>query len=158
MTTAIANKLSCFDVAKYFLWVANKQNTPINNHKLQKLVYYAQAWHLAINGQELFAVDFQAWVHGPVIPELYNEYKRFEWMPIQDDIEGDSITAKFSDDTLSVLQEVTDEYFCCDAYELERMTHAEYPWLVARDGLPADEPSTAIIDKELMQKYYGAKV
>jgi uncharacterized phage-associated protein len=158
MTTAIANKLSCFDVAKYFLWVANEQNTPISNLKLQKLVYYAQAWHLAINGQALFAEDFQAWVHGPVNPALYHEYKRFGWMPIQDDIEGDSVVSKFTDDILSLLQEVTDEYLTCDAYDLERMTHAEVPWQAARDGLPMDALSTAIIDKGLMQDYYGAKV
>jgi uncharacterized phage-associated protein len=157
MTTAVANKLSCYDVAKYFLWVANKQNASISNLKLQKLVYYAQAWHLAINGQELFAEDFQAWVHGPVIPELYNEYKRFEWMPIQNEIEDDRIIFEFTDGTLSLLQEVTEQYFACDVYDLERMTHAEAPWQTARDSIPADVPSTAIIDKGLMQEYYGAK-
>ena len=52
------------------------------NLKLQKLVYYAQAWHLALRDVPLFEEDFEAWVHGPVIPALYQEYKKFGWRPI----------------------------------------------------------------------------
>ncbi|MBW4622042.1 MAG: DUF4065 domain-containing protein [Cyanosarcina radialis HA8281-LM2] len=61
---------SCFDVASYFIDLANKTGNTVNNLKLQKLVYYSQAWHLAIHGTPLFEEDFQAWIHGPVIPEL----------------------------------------------------------------------------------------
>jgi uncharacterized phage-associated protein len=56
------------------------------------------------------------------------------------------------------LDEVAQEYFACDAYELERMTHVEAPWNQARGKLPPDAPSDAVIKKEWMKEYYGSRV
>ncbi|MFS8119254.1 MAG: Panacea domain-containing protein [Microcoleus sp.] len=67
--------LSDRDIANYFIWLASQSDVEINAYKLQKLVYYAQAWHLAIYGMPLFNADFQAWVHGPVIPDLLEKYQ-----------------------------------------------------------------------------------
>ena len=63
------------DVVDYFLGFANETGEWITNLKLQKLVYYAQAWHLAIYSKPLFNTDFEAWVHGNVIHDLYSECK-----------------------------------------------------------------------------------
>ncbi|MBW4690395.1 MAG: DUF4065 domain-containing protein [Lyngbya sp. HA4199-MV5] len=145
--------LSCFDIADYFIWLANETGSFISNLKLQKLVYYAQAWHIALYNEPLFAEDFQAWVHGPVIPSLYQKYKAFGWQPIWEDA-----TPKLPEDVVQFLDEVADEYFACDAYELEQMTHAEDPWGWARGNLPPDAPSNEIIKKEWMKEYYGARV
>ena len=49
------------------------------------------------------------------------------------------------------LDELSDEYFFLDAYELELMVRREDPWIKARGPLPKDEPSHAIITKELMR-------
>lgn len=143
---------SCFDVASYFIVLANKTGTTIGNLKLQKLVYYSQAWHLAIHGTPLFEEDFQAWVHGPVVPELFQKYKAFGWQPIKENASPD-----LSEDVLSFLNEVAEEYFACDAYELERMTQVEAPWNQARGDLQPDAPSNAAIEKEWMKEYYGAR-
>lgn len=145
--------LSCFDIANYFIWLANETGSFISNLKLQKLVYYTQAWHLALYGTPIFQEDFQAWVHGPVIPGLYQKYKHFGWQPILEET-----TPSLPDSTLQFLQEVAEEYFACDAYELEQMTHAEAPWNQARKNLPPDAPSCAVIQKEWMKEYYGARV
>jgi uncharacterized phage-associated protein len=145
--------LTCFDIAEYFIWLANETGSFISNLKLQKLVYYSQAWYLAIYEQPLFSEDFQAWVHGPVVPELYDRYKRFSWQPIQAEP-----TPSFSENVTSFLEEVADTYFACDAYELERMTHLEDPWLRARNSLPPDATSNEVIRKEWMQEYYGSRV
>jgi len=75
--------LSDRDIANYFIWLASQSDVEINAYKLQKLIYYAQAWHLAIYGTPLFNADFQAWVHGPVIPALLERYTSlFRWEPI----------------------------------------------------------------------------
>jgi uncharacterized phage-associated protein len=145
--------LSCFDIADYFIWLANETGSFISNLKLQKLVYYAQAWHIALYESPLFAEDFQAWVHGPVIPSLYQKYKTFGWQPILEDADP-----RLPEDVLRFLDEVAEEYFACDAYELEQMTHAEDPWDRARGDLPPDAPSNEIIKKEWMKEYYGARV
>ena len=58
---------SVFDVANWFL-----SKGSVTHKKLQKLCYYSQAWHCALyDGTPLFAERIEAWVHGPVIPELY---------------------------------------------------------------------------------------
>jgi uncharacterized phage-associated protein len=150
MTKSLAT--NSFDIAKYFIWLANETGSFISNLKLQKLVYYAQAWHLALHEQPLFNEDFEAWVHGPVIPDLYHNYKNFGWKPIQEEI-----TLDLPETILSYLKEVADEYFACDAYELEQMTHLEAPWQRARVGLMPDQPSSNIIQKTWMQEYYKAR-
>src|SRR5260221_3271487 len=96
--------ISCFDVADYFIRLANETGSFISNLKLQKLVYYAQAWHLGIKGAPLFQEDFQAWVHGPVIPELYQKYKSFAWQPIVTDV-----TASLPTDVATFLVQVAEE-------------------------------------------------
>lgn len=145
--------VSCFDIAEYFIGLANETGSFISNLKLQKLAYYAQAWHLALNESSLFEEDFQAWVHGPVIPSLYQKYKSFGWQPILEEV-----NPNLPEDVVQFLDEVAEEYFACDAYELEQMTHIEDPWNCARGDLPPDAPSNAIIEKTWMKEYYGARV
>jgi uncharacterized phage-associated protein len=74
--------VSPFEVANYFIWLANETGSFLSNLKLQKLVYYAQAWHLALEESPLFEEDFEAWIHGPVLPTLYQKYESFSWKPI----------------------------------------------------------------------------
>lgn len=144
--------LSCFDIANYFIWLANETGSFISNLKLQKLVYYAQAWYLACHDEPLFEEDFQAWVHGPVIPSLYQKYKHFGWQPISEDVDPE-----LPKNILHFLDEVSQEYSACDAYELEQMTHVEDPWNRGRENLAPDTPSNEIIKKEWMKEYYSAR-
>lgn len=145
--------LSCFDVANYFIEVANKTNSNISNSKLQKLVYYAQSWYLAIHDTALFQEDFEAWIHGPVVPALFQKYKSFGWETIQE-----TVPPILSIEAVRFLDEIAVEYFNCDNYELERMTRSELPWNLARENLAPDSPSTSIIKKEWMQEYYATHV
>ncbi len=66
-----------FDVAEYFLSLADEEAGDfLSNLKLQKLVYYAQGFHLALFNRPLFMAAIHAWQHGPVVPELYHAYKK----------------------------------------------------------------------------------
>ena len=62
-------------VAKWFIAWAEAEGEELSNLKLQKLLYYAQGHHLAEAHQPLFAEQIQAWSHGPVVPQVYHEYK-----------------------------------------------------------------------------------
>ena len=146
--------LTCHDIAQYFIWLAHETGSFISNLKLQKLVYYAQAWYLAIYGEQLFEEDFEAWIHGPVIPQLYDRYKHYQWKPIEEEVKQPN----FSEEVGEFLEEVVEVYFSIDAYDLERMTHLEDPWIKARGNLAQDEPSKEIITKESMKNYFGARV
>ncbi|MBW2062839.1 MAG: SocA family protein [Deltaproteobacteria bacterium] len=140
-----------YDVADYFLWKASETGELLTNLKLQKLVFYAQAFHLAVFDKPLFQDDFEAWVYGPVCPTLYREYKEFGWNPIC----RDSINKlNFTPDAEELLEEISDLFLGESAYNLQRRTHREDPWANARQGLPPDTPSHNIISKETMKKYY----
>lgn len=145
------NHLTHNEVADYFIRFAHDHGDCLTNLKLQKLVYYAQAWYLALQGKALFDADFQAWVHGPVCPPLYSKFKHYRWNPIAADL-GE---IKLPDDIEQHLIEVYDVYDGYSAYQLEQMTHAESPWLEARGDLPIDESSEAVISKSSMQSFYS---
>jgi uncharacterized phage-associated protein len=147
--------LSDREIANYFIWLASQSNVEINAYKLQKLVYYAQAWHLAIYGTQLFNADFQAWVHGPVIPDLLEKYQsQFSWEPIVERIDR----PKLSEEIGEFLEEVADAYLEYDDETLERMICGEMAWLEARGDLPRDESCHGIISQESMKKYYSGRV
>ncbi len=146
--------ITASDVAKYFIFKANQVGSFLSNLKLQKLVYYAQAWYLANYKKPLFAEKFEAWVHGPVQPELYQEFKRFGWSPIDIDIE--EVPASITKDIASFLDEVAEAYFKYDGLDLEIMTHDELPWQEARKGISPYKPSKEKISEETMQVFYSS--
>ncbi|QHZ52703.1 Panacea domain-containing protein [Paenibacillus larvae] len=143
------------DVAKYFIKCANSRNESLSHLKLQKLCYYAQAWHLAFFGEPMFDDEFEAWVHGPVNYKLYLDYKKFGWSPIKENTEGfeDSI---FEDNQLHVLKQVWKKYGRLDAKVLESLTHNEDPWKKAREGLNDNIYSNKVIDESIMESYYSS--
>lgn len=149
-----AMKITCGIIADYFIWFANDTGSFISNLKLQKLVYYAQAWFLAIYGKPLFEEDFEAWIHGPAIPSLYREYKKFAYRPIEKKVEKPGFDTKVS----KYLEMLTERYFGLDAFTLELLAHNEDPWKEARKGLAPDQNCSQIITKEMMKRYYGARI
>ncbi|MBM6445292.1 SocA family protein [Pseudomonas sp. MIL9] len=118
---------SCSDVAKYFLCQASTDDGDlISNLKLQKLVYYAQGFSLALHGEPLFPEPIEAWKHGPVVPALYREYRDFKSDAIPVPIDFDP--SIFSRKTKQLLDEVYDVYGQYSAWKLRQLTHSESPW------------------------------
>lgn len=140
-------------VADYFIRFAHDVGDPITNLKLQKLLYFAQAWYLALHGERLIPADFQAWVHGPVCYPLYQRLRRYQWNPISESVQAPDLPPEVE----SHLREIMEVYGGYSAWDLERLTHSEQPWQNARGGLPADEPSSAIIADDDMRRFYAAR-
>lgn len=141
-----------YEIADYLIAECRERGELLTNLKLQKLLYYADAWNLALRDEPLFAEDFKAWVHGPVLLSQYHRFKDWKWLPIAEEIqkpEIDEALAKY-------LDEIIDVFGCETAVSLELMTHREAPWLEARGDLPPTEPSTATISKETMKHFYRA--
>ena len=63
-------------IANYFLDLARAQEKALTPLKIQKLVYFANGWHLAIKGVPLINEQVEAWRFGPVIPSLYTHFER----------------------------------------------------------------------------------
>jgi len=64
-------------IANYFLRLAERDGTTLSPMKIQKLVYFAHGWHLAIYNDPLIDDTVEAWEFGPVIPTLYHDFKKY---------------------------------------------------------------------------------
>lgn len=137
------------DVADYFRWrVDYESGDNITPLKLQKLCYYALAWHVVFTGKRFFEGEFEHWDHGPVNYSLYSMYKDYKWRPIDpNDIkETFSPADVFDVDELDTLQEVWETYGDYGAKHLETLTHQEDPWKMTKNN--------EVISLESMREYY----
>jgi uncharacterized phage-associated protein len=143
-------------VAEYFIWKSQQADNPVTNKKLQKLLYYAQAWSLAIRNELMFKQDIEAWVHGPAIREVYMEYKTFGFKPITLEIDPKDIA--LDNDTKKFLDSVWNVYGNFDGDYLETLSHSEAPWQDARRGMEEDESSDTVIEPEAMLSFFSQKL
>lgn len=144
------------EVARYFL--ANQDEEAgelISNLKLQKLIYYAQGFHLAVFGQPLFGDKIKAWAHGPVVPDVWHTYKNTGWGAIgkPDNFELE----KYSKDTRDLLDEVNRVYGQYSATKLRDMTHEEPPWKEAWERVQRGDKDDEI-KHDAMRKYFSTLV
>lgn len=146
---------SVMDVVNFFL-----VRSSMSPKKLQKLLFYAYAWTLALLNDtvddlrnKLFDERIEAWVHGPVIPAIYGMYKGYGWNDIPKiDSFDESV---FSTEVLNILQQVWDVYGGLTGNELEAISHKEEPWIKARNGIPAYESSDALISDRVIFSYFN---
>ena len=119
--------------------------------KLQKLLYYCQAWSLVWEEKPLFRAEIQAWANGPVVPELYRLHRgKFEvgsWP------RGDA--DKLAEADRAVVDAVLDFYGDKTSQWLSDLTHRERPWRDARGSLAAGERGTQPISLASMHEYYS---
>ena len=139
-------KYSIFDIADWFLLKGN-----MTHKKVQKLCYYAQAWCFALKGYRLANTDFQAWVHGPVSPALYERFKGFGYETITINTEHKPM---IEEDDLELLGDVWETYGDKTGNALEALSHRELPWKEARQGYGDTERCMVIITPESMRRYY----
>lgn len=141
-------------------WILSKINPEtgdtISPLKLQKLLYYCQAWHLAIFETPLFSEEIEAWAHGPVVPSQYARFstllKNESINPSQENLE---VVTFEKEETLNLLNEVFEIYNEHSANYLENLTHAESPWIDTRGELQPWQRSKRIISKQAMQSFYA---
>ena len=121
----------------------------ITNLKLQKLLYYAQGFHVAMcNGAPLFSESVLAWKHGPVVNRVYKHYRDCSWHPI--DPKSEFHADAYAPEDRELLETVYSTYGQFSATKLESMTHEESPWL--------ETPTNKVISLELMRAYFSRLV
>jgi len=115
------------NVANYILSLSNPDvGDYISNLKLQKLLYYAQGYHLAIFNKPLFEDEIEAWEYGPVVRSMYYAFRESGSSAIEPPSKIDD--SEFSDDQKDLLKEVYDVLGQFSALKLMDMTHKEPPW------------------------------
>lgn len=135
------------DVAAYIL--AKKGELPAM--KFQKLLYYAQAWSLVWDDAPLFPETVEAWVNGPVIPDLYKHHKGQFIV---------SVIAGHPENITPIQKETIDKvlefYGDRTSQWLSDLTHQEEPWISARKGLAATQRGNQEITLAAMAEYYSS--
>jgi uncharacterized phage-associated protein len=147
----IMAEMTALKLAKYIIRFAHDCGEPISNLKLQKLLYYCQAWYLARYGRPLFGERIEAWVHGPAVPPVYGSFKGWAWQPIGDDPGRVQLPSK---EVRDHVDEILTKYGPLTPIHLEQLTHREEPWKAARVGLADDEPSSHVISHASMRDFY----
>ncbi|MGB0664202.1 MAG: Panacea domain-containing protein [Pontibacterium sp.] len=138
------------DVAQCFLYLDGANDGDgISNLKLQKLAYYAQGFYSAIFNKPLFPEDIAAWTHGPVVPELYHQYKQFGSNPIPPINALD--THSLTKDEFELIEEVYEVFGQYSAWKLRNMTHEEPPWIDY-------EAEASVIPQKAITDYFKTRI
>ena len=140
-------QVSAKDVAAYIL----QRLGPMTTMKLQKLLYYCQAWSLVWDEEPLFFEAIEAWANGPVVRELFEEHRN---MFNIDRASGDP--SKLSAKQIETIDGVLSFYGEKNSQWLSDLTHMEDPWRNARVGLAPGERSNKIISHAAMMEYYSS--
>lgn len=142
--------MEAIDVAKYFLNRANNEGDLITNLKLQKLLYFTQAWYLVNFDQPLFDEEIKAWQWGPVVESVYHQFKKFRHTPIIYK-NKEKIEEKFSEDDIGFLNEFYVVFINYSANDLLQMSHNDLPWQ------EAVKSSSQTISIKRLKEYYTEK-
>lgn len=155
MTAKNLNKIDSTVLSDYILL-----NYGAMSHlKLQKLLFYCDAYHLAYFDEELVTDKFQAWVHGPVSKKVFDSFKDKSILYADLSFDGDKKTVlqlfskliseqqELINDVLSVLSQWT-------SMQLETSTHKETPWIEARKGVGLGDRCCNEISKETTKMFY----
>lgn len=157
------------DVAIYFLNYFFKKGLQINHLKLQKILYYFQAWHLVYFKSPFFEDVPEAWVNGPVYRKIYNifkEWKLYEnfrvlekYIPQFEILFNDAEKKlSLSPEQLEFIDSLIIHYGTMTPDRLVMLTHSEGPWCDARNGLGLFEYSQQKISHESMENYYRNRI
>jgi uncharacterized phage-associated protein len=123
--TPLSTQVTAFDVAHWFLAKANSENKPLKHMKLQKLVYFAYGWYYAYCDEPLFGEEIYAWRHGPVVSELYHQYKHYKHKPMTEDAKPPDLNKN----VVAVLDSVWGTYASYTDVHLSEITHRpDSPW------------------------------
>lgn len=153
------------DVAHLVVLAASQKGIGVTPLKLQKLLYYLQAWNLVFFNTPVFQDEPEAWVNGPVyrkVYEHYRDYQMYEFIRITpeekehlDERVADIVRAVgFVPNQQELFDEILSKYGKMASADLGLRTHNESPWINARKGLGIFDYSNNIITHESMAKYY----
>lgn len=159
----MGNEQKAVDIARYIINKCHENDFLISNLKLQKLLYFAQGYSLALNDEPLFKEEIEAWDFGPVVPEVYREFKMFGANEIPEiktyyDTNFDSDTfleeVEFTTDIFSEVQKVIMDAVIkqlgrFSANRLVTITHEQAPWI---NSYSKNSPS--IISKKDIKTYF----
>lgn len=128
----------------------------ITSMKLQKLIYYCQAWSLVWDEQPLFENEIKAWVYGPVIPDLYGMHRKMFKVNSSVFKNLGSDSNSLNDKEKETIDAVLKYYGDKSSQWLIELSHLEKPWIDAREDLDKNERGNNLITLDSMMEYYSS--
>lgn len=155
------------EVCRHIINYCNKNSYIISNLKLQKLLYFVQAYFLSHtpSGEPCFVENIEAWDFGPVVPDAYYEFKEYgsssiprinKYYALCDDGDGWSLcTFHFNDDVIKpehkqIIDEIVSSFSKYSATDLVTITHNQKPWMEAYSL-----GKNTIITHESIRRYFN---
>lgn len=154
------------DVCRFIINYCDDQDYAISNLKLQKILYFIQAWFLCRSEtrKACFKEEIEAWDFGPVVPEAYHEYKQFGstnlprvtfYIQRDEDDFWESKVVPFNDDVITlgdkdIIRKLVDKFARYSTTTLVNVTHGQSPWI------DAYEPGkNNVITNEAIRSYFN---
>ena len=143
------------DIANWFIAKREGIAGIMTNLKVQKMLYYSEAWTQVLLGKELFAEQIQAWSSGPVVPDVFYALKEHDWneIPAPDSQVVQGISPKVE----GILKQVYDAYATEPEHTLELMAQEDAPWVKARGELCAEARCEVVIQKSEIRDLFREK-
>lgn len=141
-----------YSVQEIANWFLNKES--MSHKKLEKLIYFAYSYTLVILNQKLFDDEFYAYVHGPIVKAIYNQYQDYGLS----EIGKINIKPKFDNDTEDALEQVWQVYGKYDGIELESIVRQTTPWQKARQGISNLDSRGYKISQQDIVAYFSTKI
>ena len=148
--------------ADHLICLAHFQNRFLSPAKIQQLLYFSQGWYLGFfGGRTLFENNFQAWVHGPVNPEIHHRFSGL-YSPLLTALDLDALFFRsftkyrvyLCENDLRHIEQVYRSYVDYSSYQMEHAFKQHAPWKANRAGFGADEKGWKVISKDQMQSFF----
>lgn len=163
--------VSIYDIAKYTILRLLQNGNSISPLKLQKILYYLQAWFLVYFNTPLFEEESEAWVNGPVYKKIYDKYKNkgiydqfttadfgLSQNDLKEVLTNLNHSLSLSDEQSALMEQVLTHYGSMSQDRLVFLTHSQAPWNDARKGVQPFEYSDQKISHDSMRDYYSKAI
>lgn len=164
--------VNILDLAKYIVLRLLQNGNSISPLKLQKILYYLQAWFMVyFNKELLFDNQPEAWVNGPVYREVYEAFRRrgmysqfsmadlgVEEQDAPTVLESLHNAMNLTEENWALIEQVLTRYGSMSQDRLVFLTHSQRPWNEARKSAQPFEYSDQKISFDSMYDYYSKAV
>lgn len=148
------------DITDYIIFNVRSEERRVSliNMKIQKLLYYIQAWSYGINKSPLFEGEFEAWIHGPINRHIYDRF--CEQKSLYSEIDFNDMLRRdveLPENIAEFVDFVLENYVKYSVTELELLIQEEMPWIRTRGQLNRYEKCNKVISEDLLMEYYGKR-
>lgn len=148
------------DITDYIIYSVKSEQSRVSliNMKIQKLLYYIQAWSYGINNTPLFEGEFEAWIHGPINRHIYDRFSKCKTLYSEIDLD-DCIrqAVELTRDEMVFVDFILENYVKYSGAELELLIKDEFPWIKTRGMIDRNDQCNKTISADLLREYYSKR-